>query len=220
MIGRVGRLRVTLGLTRDRPLVFLAEATSVYTGLRDHALFFPAPSPSLPVLLGQIQAATAAQQLVGNVRDAGAGRDATFRVVRTSLESARMMVQALCDASPEQGPELIAAASMKSGGYGVWDKPLLGLKNGPGEGVVSLEAYARLLDGTRRKRMFNWRCTIDGGVSFVLWTNPRTLDGPGTRSSAGRGVALWPPGENPGPPPPCCPRSSSGRSSGHGPSHG
>jgi hypothetical protein len=166
MIGRVARLRVLLGLTRDRPLVFLAEAGAVYTGLDEHPTLFPDPSPALPVLLGQIQDATSKQQDVGRIRGAGAARDAAFQIVRTSLESERMMVQALCDASPERAAELISAVSMTSAGSTAYWKPLLVLKNGLPAGTVLLDANARLLDGTRRKKTFNWRGTADGGGSF------------------------------------------------------
>ena len=111
MIGRVARMRVGLGLTRDRPLVFLAEATAVYTGLYEHPGLFPEPSPALPVLFGHLQDAEVAQRSVGRVRDAGTVRDAAFGVLRTSLECERMMVQALCDTSPERAAEKVRAES-------------------------------------------------------------------------------------------------------------
>ena len=175
MIGRVARLRVGLGLTRDRPLVFLAEANAIYTGLKEHPSLFPDPIPALPVLLGHIGDATSAQQDVGRIKDAGPVRDAAFAVLRTSLECERMMVQALCDQSPEQAGQLISAASMTSLPTPGFDqKPLLTLKNALPSGTVLLDASAKLLDGTRRKKTFNWRGTADGGVSFFAMPSTPT----------------------------------------------
>ncbi len=175
MIARVARLRVGLGLTRDRPLVFLAEATAIYTGLYEHPSLFPDPSPALPVLFAHIEDATSAQRDVGRINGAGAVRDAKFAVVRTSLECERMMIQALCDASPEQAPTLIAAASMTSLAPGGFEKkPLLSLRNGLPSGTVLLDASARLLDGTRRKKTFHWRGTTDAGASFFAMPSTPT----------------------------------------------
>jgi len=167
MIGRVARLRVALGLSRWKPLVFLAEAGAIYTGLDENKALFLDCNPALPVLFSHIEDATSAQRDVGRIKGAGAVRDAKFAILRTSLESERMMVQALCDASPEQAPALIAAASMKSVACGAYQKPLLAVKNGPGSGAVLLDANAGLLEGTRRLKVFNWRCTKGGGLSFL-----------------------------------------------------
>jgi hypothetical protein len=175
MIGRVARLRVGLGLTRDRPLVFLAEANAIYQGLEEHPSLFPDPFPALPALLGHIGDATRAQQDVDWLEGAGAVRDAAFAVLRTSLECERMMVQTLCDASPEQAAQLISAASMTPlGTPGFAQKPLLALKNALPSGTVLLDASAKLLDGTRRKKTFNWRGTADGGLSFFAMPSTPT----------------------------------------------
>jgi hypothetical protein len=172
MLGRIGRLRVGLGLDTRRPLFFLARATAIYTGLDEHQGLFVSSLPSLPTLLAQIQDATAAQQDVGKVRGAGAARSVKFRVLVTSLEIQRMLVQALCDASPEQAEALIAAASMtivRSGGF---QKPVLGLKNVLPSGRVLLHANTGLLDGTRRAKTFNWRGTLDGQSFFAMPATP------------------------------------------------
>ena len=167
MIGKVARMRAALGLNTDSPLVFLSQATAIYTGLETNKALFAAPAPQLPVLLAQIQDATKAQQNMSKLKGASAARDAAFRILVTSLESERMMVQALCDANPEQAAALIAAASMIS----VADarrptKPLLALKNGRPSGTVLVEANAGFLDRTYRRKTFHWQFTIDAGKSF------------------------------------------------------
>jgi hypothetical protein len=167
MIARVLRLRVKLGLEVKKPLVFLAQATAMHAGLDDNPALFPTPNPPLATLFGQIQDATVAQQNVGRISGAGTVRDAKFRIVVTSLETERMMVQGLCDASPELALALIAAAAMRpeapKGGY---HKPLLSLKNGATSGAVLLDANASLLDDTYRRTTYNWRRTSDGGKTF------------------------------------------------------
>jgi hypothetical protein len=160
------RLRAALGLEIKRPLFFLSQCNAIYTGLDENKSLFVAPNPALPVVLGQIQAATAAQQLMGTAKAVGAARDASFSALRTSMESERAMVQGLCDASPEQAAALIAAASMKAVALGAHPKPLLALANGLPSGTVLLVANATLLDGTTRRKMFNWESTSDGGRTF------------------------------------------------------
>jgi hypothetical protein len=167
MIGKVARMRAALGLNTESPLVFLAQASAIYTGLETNKALFAAPTPQLPVLLAQIQDATKAQQNMSKLKGASAARDASFRILVTSLESERMMVQALCDANPEQAATLIAAASMISAaGAGGFPKPLLALKNGRPPGTVLVNANAGLLDSTSRRKTFHWQFTIDAGKSF------------------------------------------------------
>jgi hypothetical protein len=167
MIGKVARMRAALGLNTDSPLVFLSQANAIYTGLETNKTLFAAPNPQLSVLLEQIQDATKAQQNMSKLKGAAAARDASFRILATSLESERMMVQALCDASPEQAATLIAAASMISvADARGFAKPLLTLKNGQPPGTVLVNANAGLLDSTYRRKTFHWQFTIDAGKSF------------------------------------------------------
>jgi hypothetical protein len=166
MLGRVARLRVGLDLDTNKPLFFLARTSAIGAGIGESSALFPTPSPSVAVLLQQIQDATAAQANVGKIKGAAAIRNAKFAVLRTSMESERMMVQALCDANPEQAEALIAAASMVIVNAAGFQKPLLGLKNILPSGGVALDANATLLDGTRRCKTFNWQGTLDNGKTF------------------------------------------------------
>jgi hypothetical protein len=166
------RLRAALGLDSKRPLVFLSQCNAIYTGLEENKTLFVTPNPALAVMLQQIQDATAAQQLVGKVKGAGATRDAKFGVLRTSMESQRMMVQGLCDQSPDQAAALIAAAAMKGVAVGTRHKELLALKNGLPSGTVLLDANARLLDSTSRHKTYNWESTVDGKTFSPMPSTP------------------------------------------------
>ncbi len=168
MIGRIIRMRVGLGMDIRKPLLFLARANEVYTGLDDNkTTFFLSCNPALPVLFGNIQDATSAQQNVGKIKGAATVRDAKFQVLLTSLESECTMVQGLCDASPEQAASLIAAAHMVVLPAHGHQKPILAAKNALPSGSVLLDANAKLLDGTHRRKTFNWRMTLDGEKSFL-----------------------------------------------------
>jgi len=167
MIGTVLRLRVMLQLDPDKPLVFLAKAEDIYDGLNDNPTLFPSCTPTCPVLLGYLNDAKTAHANVGKIKGAAPVRTAKFRVLATALESERMMVQVLCDASPEQAASLIAAARMSSMAVNTHAKPLLAAKCIQPSGTVQLDANASLLDGTHRRKTFNWRMTLDGEKSFI-----------------------------------------------------
>ncbi len=169
----LGRLRAALGLDHKRPLLYLAKANSIYTGLETHPTIFVACNPALPVLYQQIQDATGSQALVGTgVKGASQARDLKFSILTTSLECERMMVQGLCDASPEQAPSIIAAAMMQPILVGGGNKPLLGLKNALPAGCCSSDANASLLDSTSRKKTFNWHYTLDRKIFVSMPSTP------------------------------------------------
>ncbi len=161
----LGRLRVALGLDRRHPLIFLSRCSSICTGIGDNTALFPDPAPQISVVQGQIQVATAAQQLLAKVKGSGA-RDLAFGVVATSMETLRAMVQSLCDQSPEQANTLIEASSMRAFSVGVHHKDLLALKNGVTPGSVLLKANAGLLDRSTRRKVYNWEGTTNGGSSY------------------------------------------------------
>jgi hypothetical protein len=172
MIARILRLRATLGLTPEKPLVFLGQANAVYTGLDNNKTLFVSPNPALPVLFQQIEDATKAHQNVGQLKGAVAIRSVKFKALVTSLESERMMVQALCDASPDQAAALMAAASMKAGSFGKHHKPILAVKNILPSGSVLLDANAILLDPTHRAKTYNWQMTMDGKTFSAMPSTP------------------------------------------------
>ena len=106
MIGRIIRMRVGLGVDIRTPLPFLERSSEIYTGLDDNkTTYFTSCNPVLPELSQYIQDATTAHKNVGKISGAVPVRSAKFQVLLTALESECMMVQALCDASPELGAE-------------------------------------------------------------------------------------------------------------------
>ena len=163
----LGRLRIALDLDRRHPLGFLSRCTAICTAIDESKTLFPAPTPAIPLVLAQLEDATAAQQLLARDRGAGPARDAAFGIVVTSMESLRMMVQVLCDQSPiGEARTLIAAASMRPILVGVRHKDILGLKNITPAGSVLLEANASLLDRSHRLKNYNWEGTLDDGATY------------------------------------------------------
>ena len=48
-----------------------------------------------------------------------------------------------------------------------YQKALLAAKSVLPSGTVQLDANAKLLDGTNRRKTFNWRMTLDGEKTFI-----------------------------------------------------
>ncbi len=164
-----GRFRLVLALERKKPVQFLTRCNSIYTGISTHASTFPVPSPALPVVLGRIQTATSAHQLVTTrVRGAAVVRAADFAVLNTSIEMWGMMVQALCDAAPaEQAASIAALASMQGYSIPVPHKDLLAAKSITPTGWAKLVANAGLLDSSTRQKTYNWGYTLDAGKTVL-----------------------------------------------------
>jgi hypothetical protein len=131
---------------------------------------FAAPNPPLAALLGQIQALDVAEQATSTkTKGTVAVRDTKRELLVTSLESERMYVQSLCDASPEQAVAVATAAAMAIGKVPTYAKPILQAKLGAQSGAVVLVANASLLVGKRvtKKVTFNWQLSADGGKTWT-----------------------------------------------------
>ena len=164
-----GRFRVVLGLTRNKPLVFLSQCNTIYTALDNNKATFITPSPALPLLLTQIQNATTSQQLVvTRVKGAATARESVFDVLAASMEMERMMVQGLCNAAPlAQAATIAALAAMKGYSVRVFQKDILTAKNLTPVGTVLLDANAHLLDPSSKQKTYNWGYTLDGGKTIL-----------------------------------------------------
>lgn len=164
------RIRVVLAVPKSKVAMLLAIAKAVYNAFEQNAALLPQPNPPLPVVLGHIQGLDVAQQAVSTrARGTAAARDARRDVLMTSLESWRMYVQTLCDASPEQATPLVAAAGMAVGKLPVHAKPALGVRPGVATGSVTLTANKTLLvgRGVRRYAAYLWQYSADGGKTWV-----------------------------------------------------
>jgi hypothetical protein len=107
------RVRAVLSLPKSKVAALLTLAKAVFNAFTSNSGLLPQPSPALATVQAQIQALDTAQQAT-TTRTKGtvATRNAKVDVLVTSLESWRMYVQTLCDASPEQAEQIIAAAGM------------------------------------------------------------------------------------------------------------
>ncbi len=165
------RIRVALKIVRKNITALLALAKAIYEGMLAHASLFPQPNPALAVLAQLIQdLETAHQATFSGTKGTVALRDAKRDALVTALESQRMYVQSLCDASPEQATTLIASAAMAVAGSPMHAKPVLAADQGEAPGSAKLVANATLLvgRGVRKRVTFNWQLSPDGGKT---WTN-------------------------------------------------
>ena len=98
-----------------------------------------------------------------------------------SMETQRMYVQTLADASPGRAIALIQNAGLVLSGIPSRSKPLLALKLAKTSGVVLADANVGLLMAGAKaakptgNRFFNWQATFDGSKTFV--TLPPTSSG-------------------------------------------
>lgn len=168
------RIRVALRASRTNIALLLALAKTIYNAMVAHANLFPQAIPALTVLGQLIQDLETAQQAtythaVGTVAVRNAKRDALI----TALESERMYVQSLCDASPEQAETYIKAAGMDVAKSPMHSKPVLSAEQGPFPGSAKLVANATLLvgRGVRKRVTFNWQYSADGGKTWTSATS-------------------------------------------------
>jgi hypothetical protein len=165
------RVRAVLSLSKAKVPALLTQAKAIYNGMNADKVTFAAPNPSLATLLGQIQALDVAEQATTTkTKGTVAVRDTKRELLITSLESERMYVQSLCDASPEQAVAIATAAAMAIGKIPAHAKPILQAKLGTQSGAVVLVANAGLLvgKGVSKKVTFNWQLSADGGKTWTL----------------------------------------------------
>jgi hypothetical protein len=147
------------------------RAWAIYNGMRGSPTLFPAASPPLPALLTQLTAFDNAQMAtVEKTLSSYPVRNLDAETLVTSLESERMYVQGLCNASPEQAASLAASAGMFLAKIPARNKPVLSVTSAVGSGAAILDANAGLLKGkTSRRSFFGWRGSPDGGKTWVVY---------------------------------------------------
>lgn len=165
------RIRVVLMLDRNNIPALLTASHTVCNQMTANTGQFPHANPPLNVLAQQIADLDAAQQATSTrARGTTAARNGKRDVLVTSLESERMYVQSLCDASPEQAETLIAQAGMTAAKPPAHTKAVLTAEQGPVPGSAKLVANATLLvgRGVRKRPTFNWQASADGGKTYAL----------------------------------------------------
>ncbi len=170
MAARV-KLRVVLKARKGNVPLFLILAQAVAAAMTAHASLFSSLSALITLLVSQTADLAAAQQGVKNGTVATAVRDAKRDLVFTTLESLRVGLQGLCDASPEQAAMLIQASAMKAAATAVHAKPMLAAKLGVASGVVNLAANARLLSTSQRRKTYTWQSALDGKTFSAAGTS-------------------------------------------------
>ncbi|MFT3774967.1 MAG: hypothetical protein QM820_57195 [Minicystis sp.] len=168
------RYRCLLGFDTTKISDLITGTNTICTAMGGNQAVYNAPSPALSVLTNLAQDLAAAQENVrARVVGAVAIRDEKRIVLVNALESERMYIQVLANASPQQAISIITGAGMKVANLPVHAKPLLDAVHGEQPGVVVLVANASILvENPNRRTCFNWQYTVDGGRIWV--TAPTT----------------------------------------------
>ena len=166
------RVRASLDCNTNVIPDVLTRAQSMHDGMAADPVTYAAPNPGLPIFLGLITNLRTAQQAMPNrTRGSGGARDVQRDLLLTAMESERMYIQTLADATPLRAVPLIENAGLVVAGSPRHSKAVLTLSLGPQSGSIVCDANVSLLGaGTKHPnevRFFNWEFTVDGGKSFV-----------------------------------------------------
>jgi hypothetical protein len=167
---KVQRIRVVLRMDRKKVPAVLVLARAIYDAMLANPALFPAPNPTLAVLLALIMKLEASQlKTLSGTHGTAAARDTDREALCNAMETERTYVQSLCDASPDQAMALIKAAGMDAYRPPTSNKPVLVAKPGQLPGSVLLVANGSVLvgKGVRKKAVFNWQSSADGGKTWV-----------------------------------------------------
>jgi hypothetical protein len=169
----VQRIRVVLnGNKRNVPL-FLVLAQYILASMTNNSALFVASAALLATLTTQIAALIAEQgQVKSRIVGAKGARDAKRNLIALTLESLRVQVQTLCDATPTQAMAIIQAAGMKAANVGRHAKAVLAATLGAQPGVVSLVANAALLSASTKSKSYNWMYSLDGKTWIAAPSTP------------------------------------------------
>jgi hypothetical protein len=166
--------RVILALNR-KVADTLGTATAIHDGLASNANVFPAPTPPVTTLASLIQVANGAAQAVTSKTGSVATRTRCMQELVSALRMACAYVQTVADASPDEAAHVAGIAGMRIASNKPAQKPLLALQLGIQPGSIVAKANATLLrEGPRKAAatFYEWRCTGDGGKTYVTSTTP------------------------------------------------
>jgi hypothetical protein len=174
MTTTIYRARAILGVDKSHVPEVLTRAQLMHDAMAADPGTYASPSPPLPGYQILIQNVVLAQQRVKTgVAGAAATRDAERDLLYTAMETQRMYVQTLADASRGRAVALIQNAGLLVAELPLTSKPLLALRLGKLPGTVIAAANVRLLRAAapsskpRANRFLNWQATFDGGRTFV-----------------------------------------------------
>jgi hypothetical protein len=178
---RILRIRAMLAINTFKIPEVLARALAMYDGMNQDKTTYASPNPTLPIFQQQIQnLSTSHQSVKTRVVGARATRDADRDVLVESMQSERLYVESVANATPGRAIQIIEKAGLLVAGAPKHTKGILTLRTGNPSGTVACEAYVALLLGVGAKhpagaRFFNWQYTLDGSRTFI--TLPSTPHG-------------------------------------------
>jgi hypothetical protein len=124
---------------------------------------FPAPVPALSALSAAVSDLQAAETVaLTKVKGAAAARNGKRAVVVSLLHQLRGYVQAVADATPEDGQAIIQSAGMATRKVALRATRVFAAKLGPISGSAKLTAPI-----TARRASYEWQYSTDGGKTWV-----------------------------------------------------
>ncbi|HEY1697094.1 MAG TPA: fibronectin type III domain-containing protein [Polyangiaceae bacterium] len=141
---------------------FIAFAQGVLHAMSNNPAF-PAPTPSLSVFSAAVSDLQAAETVaLTKAKGAVAARNDKRAVVVSQLQQLRGYVQAVADATPENGATLIQGAGFAVRKITARAANVFDAKPGPVTGTVKLTAPV-----TARRASYEWQYSTDGGKTWV-----------------------------------------------------
>jgi hypothetical protein len=170
-VSQQSKPKASLGVAKINVPGVFARATLMQTAILAALALFASLPITMPAFLLLIEAAVAAQAATtSKAKGLAAIRDTKVDALWTAMQSLKVYVQGLCDATDAvsavaliQQAGLLVARTAKS------TKLLLTATFIPATGLVHLSVNARLLVGehSNKKTTFTWVWSIDGGKTWT-----------------------------------------------------
>jgi hypothetical protein len=147
---------------------FIAYATGIVHAMTNNPAF-PTPVPALAALSAAVSELQAAETLaLTKAMGAVAARNDKRAVVVSLLQQLRGYVQAIADATPENGATIIQSAGIAVRKVATRATRVFAAKPGPVSGSATLTATV-----AARRASYEWQYSADGGKTWV--TAPSSL---------------------------------------------
>ena len=141
---------------------FIAYATGIVHAMTNNPAF-PAPVPALSALSAAVSELQAAETLaLTKAKGSVAARNDKRAVVVSLIQQLRGYVQAIADATPENGATIIQSAGMAVRKIPLRAPRVFSAKPGPVSGTVKLTAPV-----SDRRASYEWQSSTDGGKTWV-----------------------------------------------------
>jgi len=140
----------------------IAYTTGVVHAMTNNPAF-PAPVPTLAALSAAVTDLQAAETVaLTRVRGAAAARDDKRAVVVSLLQQLRGSVQAVADATPENGATIIQSTGLAVRKLVVRPARVFAVKAGPLTGTATATTAI-----AARRASYEWESSVDGGKTWV-----------------------------------------------------